>query len=155
MSEAYRVPTVPVEVEILMEDGRREAVVLYLSTVSETHSGPETLDEFLDKDRSFIGARSKESGQSFILNRDALVLVEAPASAPARLKREEMVASAIELVRIQLSRGSVVEGTLLMTVPPEQARISDYLNQKESFVAVDAGERILYVNKRHAVSVTF
>jgi hypothetical protein len=153
VDDTYRVPTVPVAVRLTLSIGEAEEVLLFLSMYSESHSGPETLDEFLNRDRSFLPVRSKTTDRSFIVNRSAVVAAEAGADAPVLFRLEEAVASSIDLVQVQLSNGTSVEGTLLLSAPPEHARVSDFFNRKEIFLPLETGERVVYLNKQHVVSV--
>lgn len=152
-SETYRLPTAPIEVKLTLSGGRTEEAVFFLSPLSDSHSGPETLDEFLNKDRAFLAARSKESGRNFLVNRLAIVSVEASADAPLLSRREEIVATAIDLVRLELTAGAPLEGTLLVVGPPESSRVSDFFNLKETFVPLEMGERVVFVNKEHVLCV--
>lgn len=152
-SEAYRVPTTPVLVKLILWGGDSHELLLFLPTASETRSGPETLDEYLNNDRGFIAARSKDSDRSFLVNRQRIVLVEADASFHVLLRREDGSASVIAKARVQMTTGLVVEGAPLMMAPPGHARVSDFFNQKETFLPIETGNHITYVNKQHVVSV--
>ena len=68
----YRALTRAVEVEIALDGDRYETVSLFLSTLSETHAGPETLDEALNHERDFIPVRSNETEQTFLIRRRAI-----------------------------------------------------------------------------------
>jgi len=55
--------------------------------------------------------------------------------------------------RVQMTTGLIVEGMPLMLAPPGHARLSDFFNQKETFLPLAIGPRVTYINKDHVVSV--
>ncbi len=152
-SETYRVPTTPVEVKLTLCDGRSEETVFFLATSSQMHHGPESLEEFLNEDRAFIAARSLSSDRHILVNRQAIVVVEAAAEVLRPGRIEDAVASSIDLLRVETSAGLVVEGTLLLVAPPTHARISDFFNLNDAFLPLEIGERVLFVNKHHVIAV--
>jgi hypothetical protein len=108
----YQGLTHPVDARITLAEGKVEEGTLFLGSRSSSHSGPETLDEFLNHPRSFLPVRSKKTGQSYLLNRESIQRVEVDASAPILFRIDEKVATNVDLVRLELTDGSVLEGTL-------------------------------------------
>jgi hypothetical protein len=155
VTESYRVPTLSVDVTLLLSDGRREEVSLFLSTLSPHHPGSETLDEFFNAERQFLPVRSRTRDRSFLVNRDEVLLAEVPSDAPALFRTEGWVSSSVDFVRLELESGVAVEGTLAMALPSETPRISDFFNLKESFLVVELGDKMVYANKRRIISVAF
>jgi hypothetical protein len=146
---AYRALTHPVEARIRLATGKVEEGILFLGSRSASHSGPETLDEFLNHPRSFVPVRSKRTGQSYLLNRESIERVEVDRSAPILFHIEEKIATNVELVRLELTDGSVLEGTLCFAPHPDQPRLSDYFNHDPIFVPLEIGTGVTYVNKRY------
>ena len=63
------------------------------------------------------------------------------------LPREESLAS-VDLVRLELDGGAIIEGTLATVLPPGKSRLSDYFNvSKVMFVALAVDEGVIYVNR--------
>jgi hypothetical protein len=145
----YEALTHPVDACIRLATGKVEEGVLFLSSRSASHAGPETLDEFLNHQRSFLPVRSKKTGRSHLVNRESIQRVEVDGSAPILFRIEEKVATNVELVRLELTDGSVLEGTLCFAPHPDQARLSDYFNNEAAFVPVEIGTGVTYVNKRY------
>ncbi len=63
MDSPYRISTRPVSAKLVVEGGRHELVFVYLSTLSETHAGAETVEEALNRRRQFIPVGLAEGGK--------------------------------------------------------------------------------------------
>ena len=143
----YRTPTRAVDVELSITGGRTEKVTLYLSTVSETHAGAETVDEALNRGRDFLPVCARETGQTFLVRRSAIRTVTIGDDKGDVLPHEESLAS-VDLVRLELDGGELIEGTLATVLPPERPRLSDYFNlSKVTFVPLAVDEGVIYVNR--------
>jgi hypothetical protein len=145
----YEALTQPVDARITLATGKVEEGTLFLSSRSVSRSGPETLDEFLNHPRSFLPLRSAKTGQSYLLNRESIQRVEVDPTAPILFHIDEMVATSVELVRLELTDGSVLEGTVCSARHPDQARLSDYFNDEAVFIPVEVDAGVTYVNKRY------
>ena len=144
----YRTPMHAVDVEIAVDGGRCETVSLFLSTLSEAHAGPETLDEALNRERDFLPVRSKEKEQTFLIRRRAIRMVTVSDDVPAETRGHDEGFTCVDLVRLELVGGEVIEGTLATVLPPATPRLSDYFNSGETLfvpLAVEAG--VSFVNR--------
>ena len=143
----YRTPTRAVDVELSITGERTEEVTLYLSTVSETHTGAETVEEALNRGRDFLPVRTRETGQTFLVRRGAIRTVTIGDDEGEVAPHEESFAS-VDVVRLELDRGEIIEGTLATVLPPERPRLSDYFNfSKVTFVPLAVDEGVIYVNR--------
>ncbi len=143
-------------VDVLMNiaDGNEE-VTLYLSTLSETHAGPETLEETLNCTRDFLPVHTREDEQIFLVRRGAIRTVTIADGEPAGLPHEESLA-AVDLVRLELEGGETIEGTLATVLPPEHPRLSDFFNfTKSTFIPLAVDEGVTYVNRDFISIVRF
>jgi hypothetical protein len=145
----YRIPTQPVEAKLIFSEGREEEVTLFLQTASETHSGPESIDEFLNGRRRFIPVKSKSNGKSYLVQRDAIQRVEVGENAPVLSHLTPELASGIDVVRIEMTNAVVLEGTLACFQPPGHRRLSDFFNMDETFIPLEVNEGVAYVNKNY------
>ena len=142
-----RTPTRAVDAQLTIGGGRREAVTLYLSTLSQTHDGPEMMEETLNRPRAFVPVRSRETEQTFLVRRSAIRMVEVGSDDPD-VTRSEASPSFVDLVRIQLDGGEEVEGTLTTILPPDKARLSDFFNTTDTlFIALAVEDGVIYVNR--------
>ena len=150
----YCTPTRAVDVELGVTGGRTHEVTLYLSTISKTHAGPETVEEALNHDRDFLPVRTREAEQTFLVRRSAIRTVTIGDDEHDVLPHEESLAS-VDLVRLELDGGEIVEGTLATVLPPERPRLSDFFNDsKATFVPLAVDEGVTYVN-RNFVSIVW
>ncbi len=145
-SATYQVPTHAVDAEIEIEGGRREDVTFYLAEVAETHEGPETVAEALNRRRKFVPVRSRASAELVLVRRSAIVTVRV--ALPNVDQAVEGLTSFIDFVRLELHGGEVLEGAVATLLPPENARMSDYFNlDAADFAPLSVGESVVYVNK--------
>lgn len=143
----YRTPTRPVDVELGIAGGRSEPVTLYLSPMSETRAGPETLEEALNRERDFLPVRARESDQMFLVRRRAIRTVTIADDEPDVLPWDEGLAS-VDLVRLELDGGEIIEGTLATVLPPDRPRLSDFFNfDKSTFIPLAVDEGVTFVNR--------
>jgi len=151
--ELYRIPMLPVEAEVLLLGHSRARVTLHLTTQSSRHSGPETVDEFLNSPRRFIPAHERSTGRAMLLNREVLAWVCVGRDAPMERDREAHVAAMMDMVRVELVDGSELEGTLRDVSAAPSDRLSDVFNHPDQFFPLEAEERVTYVNKRQVAVV--
>ena len=148
-SATYRVATRAVEVEIEIEGGRREEVTFYLLNVAETHEGPETMAEALNRPRQFVPVRSRATSELFLVRRSAIVTVRVgQEELPNRFQSVECLVSFIDFVRLGLHGGELLEGAVATLLPPGNSRMSDYFNlDNAGFAPLQVGESVVYVNE--------
>ena len=152
----YRTPTRAVDVTLSITGGRTEdvEVTLYLLTLSETHTGAETVEEALNRGRHFLPVRTRETDQTLLVRRGAIRTVTIRDDEGDVLPHEESLAS-VDLVRLELDGGEIIEGTLATVLPPERSRLSDYFNfSKVTFVPLAVDEGVVYVN-RNFISIVW
>lgn len=150
----YRTPTRPVDVELSINGSRNREGTLYLSTQSETRVGPETMDEFLNRVRDFLPVRARESETTFLVRRSAIRTVSVVDDEPDVVSPEENLTS-VDLVRLELDGGEILEGTLTTVLPPDRPRLSDFFNFDQStFIPIGVGGGVTYVN-RNFVSIVW
>ncbi|TDI44270.1 MAG: hypothetical protein E2P02_09905 [Acidobacteria bacterium] len=144
----YRTPTRALVVEIAFDGDRCENVTLFLSTLSETHAGPETLDEALNHERDFLPARSNETEQTILIRRRAIRTVTVSDAVAAQCRAHDEAFSCVDLVRLELVGGETIEGTLATVLSPQKPRLSDYFNSGAAdFVPLTVAEGVTFVNR--------
>ncbi len=143
----YRAPTRAVDVALSIIGGRTEEVTMYLSTLSETHSGAETVEEALNRVRDFLPVRTRETDQILLVRRGAIRTVSIGDDARDVLPHEESLLS-VKSVRLELDGGEIIEGTLATALPPGRTRLSDYFNFSQvTFVPLAVDDGVTYVNR--------
>lgn len=150
MPDDIRVPTVPVEVDLLLSDGAAPRVTIHLSSSSAFHDGSETLDEFFNAPRRFIPVH-ESGGRTILVGRRAIVSATAPASAPLLSRLPGRVPEAIFFLKLHLETGAILEGTLLANLPTAAARVSDAFNMAEEFLPLESSDAVTFVRKDRIV----
>jgi len=144
---SVRTPTRVAAVELDIEGGRKQSVTIYLSSVAQTHAGPETVEEALNHERAFMPVRDQDSGDAFLVRRSAIRLVTHLLDPSETLRRVED-AGFVDLVKLELDTGEMVEGTLATILPPDRARLSDFFNfTNAQFIPVEVADGVSYVNR--------
>jgi len=150
MADDVRVPTVPVDVELLLADGATIRATIHLSSASSFHDGSETLDEFFNASRRFLPVRGAD-GKTQLVGRGTIVSATAPASAPLLSRLPGRVPEAIFFLKLHLETGAVLEGTLLASLPTVMSRVSDAFNQPEEFLPIESADSVAFVRKDRIV----
>lgn len=133
-------------VDVDLVDRRVIHVTLFLSITSALRDGPETLDEFLNTPRRLLPVADGERRE--LLARDAIVCVRVTSDIAPRIPEE--VAPAVDLVRVELASGRTVDGAVQHA---QGARLSDFFNEPTDFFAVEDEGGVVWVNKRHVISI--
>jgi hypothetical protein len=148
-ADPRQVPTLPVLVELELVTGRAAKVTLFLSIHSATREGPETLDEFLNSQRRLLPVAEPDGTKRELVARDAILLVRVMSDISPHAQGHD--APAVDLVKIELANGKTVDGAVQHT---QCARLSDFFNASPDFFALADTAGVVYVNKRHVVSIT-
>lgn len=146
-ADPRQVPTLPVTVEADLVGGRTMRVTLFLSITSARREGPETLDEFLNTQRRLLPVADGERRE--LLAREAIVTVRVTSDIAPRTVIE--VAPAVDLVKAELVNGKTLDGAVQHDAG---TRLSDFFNAAPDFFALEDSAGIVWVNKRHVVSIS-
>ena len=147
----YTIPKLQVQVDMLIDEGKPpeiEVYVLFLDEFSQFRTGPETLDEFLNKKKEleFIPVKNFNSDEFFILNLKDIVFVR---------EKEKSTTQALQKVTLFLRNNIKLEVDHSNPFPETQARarVLDYLNQEGQFVLFYHEYQKLFVNKNKIIKV--
>jgi hypothetical protein len=148
----YAVPRVAVAAHIKLAAGPDRPGQVFVAERVPQHDGPETMLEMLNRPEPFFAFRADDapSGEAFIFLSKAQTIAvvqhrHAPISDPARLSVAKLIG--LELV---LSDDSTLSGWASVELPPEQSRLSDYLNASaDPFLSVWTHAATHYVNRGH------
>ncbi|MGZ6143313.1 MAG: hypothetical protein ACXWLM_08240 [Myxococcales bacterium] len=150
MSDELRVPKRRAQVEVLLPGGAARQVTVFLAEYAPRHSGPERLSDLLNAQDDFVPAVDVATDTMTFLNRHGI--------AAARVEREWELAGELEggeqhEVELTLVDGTTLRGTVAFVMPPERARLLDFLNDAQPFVRLAEKEKVALVNKRHIARV--
>lgn len=147
------VPKDPIEVVLVYEGGRREAVTIFLDLTTRAHEGPETIEDFLNAPRRFLPVR--HGADAALVSRVAIAMVRVPPEVQGVARREVEGVSAVDMVRVLVLGGGEVSGVLAHVNVDGRARPSDHLNGPDDFFAIEDDVGVVFVNKRHVAAVLF
>ncbi len=147
--EIYRVPKVETRVRILLDDGRTLDGSIFTS-VTGPLGGPETiLERLVDPAEEFLPLACGED--RLLLNKTGIILVQCPADAVGPAAGAQ---GAKEVpVRVSLAGGTSLLGRLSIRMPPERARVLDYLNSAPRFVPLLGDRDVTLIQKHFIVTV--
>ena len=120
-----------------------------LSPLSEHHTGPETLLEYLNAPHRVLPFQGHET--TVLIARHDVQWVFAGPSVPDELIRPRSYRfTREERVRVRLSGGVELEGLLQMELPETVNRVSDFLNGPEEFFPLTSRGGTYLIQKHHA-----
>ncbi|MBU2551758.1 MAG: hypothetical protein KKB20_25330 [Proteobacteria bacterium] len=137
------------KVNLSLSDGVQYAGFFFLSPFSETGSGRETLLDLLGGRERFIPFETGE-GQVYFLNNDHIVWV---ASAREPDEHEASVPPDRRNVTVHLADGKRLRGDVVMALPDEKSRLSDWLNELSKFMVLRDEKREVLINVNYVVKI--
>jgi hypothetical protein len=147
--DLYKVPKNETRVRILLDDGRTLDAGIFTSATGP-RGGPETvLDRLADPTDEFLPVACGED--RMLLNRKGIIFVQCPRDAVGS-EADEADARLVP-VRVSLAGGMNLVGRLVIRMPPERARVLDYLNAAPRFVPLLGEREVTLVQKHFVVSV--
>ena len=146
------VPKRRVAVTATLADGLHREVTVFLAEAAPGHAGGESLSDLLNGESDFIPALETETRAMTFLNRAAVVIAEADADAE-RAGADELTIPTEHVIELTLADGRTLRGHVSYVLPPDRARLADYLNDGRLFLPLHAESRILLVHKRHITRV--
>jgi len=150
--EDLRVPKRRVPVEVVLPGGVARRVSVFLAEAAPGHDGPERLSDLLNGSDAFIPAQELTGGGMTFLHRTSIALarvtpdVEPDAGGGFTIPTEHEV-------EITLTDGSRLTGLVSYVLPPEHARLVDYLNRAEPFFRLLERDVVTLVCRAHVARV--
>ena len=151
MSE-LRVPTNALEAEVLCADGRTFKGRVFIPVLSSHRAGPMRASEWMNDRSPFFPFLPAEGGDSFILNRDEVLVLTLDAGAD---RDGDDPADEVSIRRrvIVECRDRRFEGDVAIDMPENLRRVADYLNRGEPFLIVEDGDRHHLIRKARITRV--
>jgi len=144
--DAYRIPRRAVSVRLLLDDGRRLEGGLYVAA-GEGDDYESVFRRLNDVEEDFVPLAAGDD--RFLLQKAGIVtaeLLETPAL-------PDPVGVRLVAARLSLMGGTALLGRLRVEMPPERARVLDYLNAAPRFVPLWSDRGVVLVQRRAIVSV--
>ena len=146
------VPKRRVAVTATLAGGFRRQVTVFLAEAAPGHAGGERLSDLLNGGSDFIPALESETRAMTFLNRAAVMIAEVDAEAE-RTGADELSIPTEHAIELTLDDGRALRGLVTYFLPPDRARLADFLNDGTLFLPLHAGSRVLLVHKRHITLV--
>ena len=148
--EQYRIPRRQVQARILLDDGRTLDGTVF-TTDSVPGGRPEDVLHVLnDTSEDFVPLLCGDD--SFLLNKAGIIWVQLT-GATADEVAEQSEAGRPAPVRLTLAGGLSLVGTLSIVMPPERARVIDYMNAAGRFLPLFGDGQVTLVRRSFVVSV--
>jgi hypothetical protein len=133
------------EAELLLAAGVVIRGEVHTQALSPHHEGPESVEEFLNRDQPFFALTQADGGVLFVAKAQVAVVscaFDGDAMDPAR-------ASVAKLLRLEvtLRDGTEIAGSTSVELPPMRARAIDFLNLPEPFFTLWDEVRTRHVNR--------
>lgn len=152
-NEDLKIPKKQKQVTLWIHPEGRVIGSLFLSLHSGSSDSEEAPLEALNHPKSFLALRRDDSNELRFYNKSSIVRVE-------HCKAQSDESDALEQInliacRLCLMDGSIIEGMIKRALPPDNARLYDYLNMpEERFAEVHIENDIVcLVNKSYIVYV--
>jgi hypothetical protein len=148
--ESLKVPRRENAVRILLDDGRSLDGKLYTAPLAANGLAERVVDHLNDTTQDFIPLACGED--RFLLNKSGIIAVEIPGG------RDEVEgwgsgAGREVPVRLTLPGGTSLIGTIFVVMPPERARVLDFLNATPRFFPLIGEHQVTLVHRNYVVSV--
>ena len=154
--QEYRVPKVPVAVNVTLEGGLQFDGNAHVATASRQHRGRQRLLDLLLSDEPFMPLTS-EQGEGRLINKRRIVMIRLASLYDADLSPEETEGALEVPVRVELcgvpADRAYLDGRLIIVMPPGQCRILDVLNVERPFFPLLADGQVFLLGLKHVVSV--
>lgn len=138
--------TFRVRAEVLVTGGRTLIGFLHLQPLALFHSGPETPEDALNRGEAFFPLTSEN--QTMFLAKSQVIAVTVRTVLPVR-DFDRVEAARTLGMQVELSDGSEFVGAVTSELPPDRARVLDYMNHATGFFCLVDQDAMRFVNRVH------
>ena len=143
--------TLRIRAEVLVTGGRTLTGFLHLQPLALFHSGPETPEDALNRDEAYFPLTSEN--QTMFLAKSQVIAVTVSSVVPVR-DIDRVEAARTLGMQVELSDGSEFVGAVTSELPPDRARVLDFLNHATGFFCLVDQDAMRFVNRTHVRLVT-
>jgi hypothetical protein len=143
--------TLRVRAEVLVTGGRTLDGFLHLQPLASFHSGPETPEDALNRHEPFLPITS-DNRSIFVAKSQILAVTVRTVLQAGDVERVE--AARTLGMQVELSDGSGFVGAVTSELPPDRARVLDFLNHDQGFFCLVDQDAMRFVNRLHVRLVT-
>lgn len=144
--DTFKVPKKLKPVTLWVHPEGRVRGALYLREQSPEHAGAEEPLEVLNQCKPFVVIRREEPDELRFYNMRSIIRLEYEAD-------HESAAQPVLRCHLQMMDGSYIAGSIREQLPPDRARLLDYLNRSdECFIKIHMDEGTIYlINKAYII----
>ncbi len=147
------VPTRVVPLTLWTLDGGRLRGEIFLRLNVEAHAGPETVQDRLNAPDQFLTLSGVGDVPLVFLSKGQVIRVEVPEEEWPPGGTDAGVGVSIEPVRVRLTTGEELSGTIRIEGPSGKRRLSDFLNTPPAFLPLRGADRMHLLHKRFIAHV--
>jgi hypothetical protein len=151
VADRYRVPKNRAQIQVEFTPGTSETFFLFLAEFSERRRGPERAEDVLNGNLDFVAVQNDRGETSFLrCSSVAIVTLGKEGELVDGTAGADPLAADFDIevpVALLLDDGTRLEGVTRYQLPEANARINDFLNGSEPFMALFHDGRISLVNK--------
>lgn len=136
------------KVMVTLRDGRQLLGEVFLGLYGVHHTGEQQLGELLNGEEDFIPF--KTAGVVSILNTEQILMVKTD---KAEEEDDLMTLGKKYLVKVETHHIQDLQGEIYVNLPENTCRVRDWLNQPIPFLQIFLPDAIIYLNRRHIISV--
>jgi len=152
--QEYSVPQREVQVQVHLLDGRDLDGVTYVPEIGPDGGPGHLIDRLNEENEEFIALRS--GSKTHLVHETRILTVQISGDDVEEQIEREIEQSGVcqnLLVKIHMISGLELIGQIAYVMPPEKARLRDYLNTTRRFMPMVVKETLTYVNRSQIVSV--
>lgn len=151
--DELRVPKRRLAVEIILPGGAARNVTMFLAEYANDHAGPERVSDLLNGTGDFIPALDSAKDQVVFFNRSSIALARVAADEERDASDELTIPTEFQ-VEVTLLDGAKIVGLVSFILPPDRARLVDYLNSSAPFFRLLQQDVVALVNKKHVAQIS-
>ena len=140
----YQVPKISVNVTAVLSDGSELDGNIFISENLLSYTGTPRLEDFLNQQNERFFPFHQEDGDTMLVNKHRLVYLRSSEDDHKDLEEKLMLKP--QNVTVRLTNGQDMEGVVYSTLPKESLRVSDFFNQRETFLPMYADYGKLIIN---------
>ncbi len=150
----FQIPKFEAQVELLLVNKRCLKGKIFLSIIPSTALGHTPLLDCMNESIKFFPFLSDESTEVEIINKSALVEVVI-ATAMEKDETDKVLAETVwsENIEVNCHPFFSLKGKIFLDLPANRSRVLDFLNQPETFFALQKGKQSHIINKAFITSV--
>jgi len=140
----YQVPKLTIDVRIFLTDGIEMEGSLFITENLVSHTGTPRLEDFLNQNNQRFFPFHQKDGETLLIGKHRLVYLRSSEKDADVLEDQLMIEP--RAVTVHMAYGHNLEGAVYAVLPKEANRVSDFFNQKETFLSLYQEEDKVILN---------